>query len=73
MEKIVDLLHEYQDLFPTAFLEMKGIGGDLGEMKIHLKSDAKLVKQRPYILKSKYKEKVKAEIDRMLEVGIIEQ
>ena len=30
MAKIIDLLHEFQDLFPTWFLEMKGILGDLG-------------------------------------------
>jgi hypothetical protein len=24
MEKITDLLHEYQDIFPTTFSEMKG-------------------------------------------------
>ena len=34
--KIMDLLHEYQDLFRTNFSEMKGIVGDLGEMKIPL-------------------------------------
>ena len=34
--KIIDLLHEYHDLFPTKFLEMKGIVDDLGEMKIPL-------------------------------------
>ena len=34
--KIMDLLHEYQDLFPTKFLEMKRIVGDLGESKIPL-------------------------------------
>jgi hypothetical protein len=27
VEKIADLLHEYQDLFPTTFSEMKGIVG----------------------------------------------
>ena len=43
MEKITDLLHEFQDLFPTKFSEMKGILGDLGEMKILLKPDAKPV------------------------------
>ena len=41
MEKITYLLHEFQDLFPTKFLEMKGILGDLGEIKILLKLDAK--------------------------------
>ena len=42
--KIIDLLHEYQDLFPTNFSEMKGIVGYLGEMKIPLKPDAKPVR-----------------------------
>ena len=41
--KVTDLLHEYQDLFPTKFTEMKGIAGDLGEMTIPLKPDAKPV------------------------------
>jgi hypothetical protein len=44
VEKIADLLHEYQDLFPTTFSEMKGIVGELGEMKIPLKPDAKPVR-----------------------------
>ena len=34
MAKITDLLHGFQDLFPTNFSEMKGILGDLGEIKI---------------------------------------
>ena len=34
--KITDLLHEYQDILPTNFSEMKGIVDDLGEMKIPL-------------------------------------
>ena len=65
-------MHDFQDLFPTKFSEMKGIVGDLGEMKIPLRPDAKLVKQRPYRLNPRYKEKVKDELDRMLEVGIID-
>jgi hypothetical protein len=51
---------------------MKGIKGPKGEMRILLKPDAKPVKQRPYRLNPKYKEKVKIELDRMLEAGIIE-
>ena len=43
--KITYLLHEYQDLFPTNFLEMKGIVGDLGDMKIPMRPDANTVKQ----------------------------
>ena len=43
--KITDLLHEFQDMFPTKFFEMKCIVGDLGEMKIHLRPYAKPVIQ----------------------------
>ena len=58
--KITDLLHEYQDLFPSNFSEMKGIVGNLGEMKIPLRPDAKPSKQCPYRLNPRYKEKVKS-------------
>jgi hypothetical protein len=51
---------------------MKGIKGPMGEMRIPLKPYARPVKQRPYRLNPKYKEKVKIELDRMMEAGIIE-
>jgi hypothetical protein len=51
---------------------MKGIKGSMGEIKIPLKPNARPVKQRPYRLNPKYKEKVKIELDRMLEAGLIE-
>jgi hypothetical protein len=72
VERITELLCEYSDLFPTTFSEMKGVAGELGEMKIPLRPDARPIRQRPYRLNPVYKQKVKAEIDKMLEVGIIE-
>jgi hypothetical protein len=51
---------------------MKGIKGPMGDMRIHLKLGPNLVKKISYRLNPKYKEKVKIELDRMLEVGIIE-
>jgi hypothetical protein len=72
MDKIIELLHEYQDFFPTKFTDMKGIKGTMGEMRIPLKPEVKPVKKIPYRLNPKYKEKVKIELDRMLEAGIIE-
>ena len=51
---------------------MKGILGDIGVIKIPLKPDAKPMKQRPYRLNPKYKEKVRMELDKMLAAGIIE-
>jgi hypothetical protein len=72
IEKIAELLHEYQDLFPMTFSKMKRIIGDLGEMKMPLKPGAKPMQQRTYRLNLKYKEKMKVEIDRMLDARIIE-
>jgi hypothetical protein len=51
---------------------MKGIKGPMGEMRIPLKLDARQVKQRPYRLNLKYKEKVNIELDRMMKERIIE-
>jgi hypothetical protein len=51
---------------------MKGIAGELGEMKIPLKPETRPFRKIPYSLNPVYKKKVKAEIDRILEAGIIE-
>ena len=55
VERIAELLREYSDMFPIAFIEMKGIIGDLGEMKIPLKPEARSVKKSPYRLNPIYK------------------
>jgi hypothetical protein len=44
IEKVVDLLWEYHDLFPTTFSKMKGIACELREMKIPLKPGAKPIR-----------------------------
>ena len=44
IEKITELLNEYQDLFPTKFTNMKGIKGPMGEVRIPLKPYARPVK-----------------------------
>jgi hypothetical protein len=72
IDKITELLQKYQDLFLTKFTDMKGIKGPMGDMRIPLKPDKKSVKQRPYKLNPKYTDRVKIELDRMLEEGIIE-
>jgi len=45
VSKIIELPHEYQELFAAKFPEMKGILGYLGVMIIPLKPDAKPCKQ----------------------------
>ena len=72
MTNIKNVLHEFQNLFLMKLFEMKGILGDLGEMKIPLKPDAKPMKQQLCLLNPLYKERIKAELDIMLDVGIIE-
>jgi hypothetical protein len=60
LERITELLRECSDMFPTTFTKMKGITGDLDEMKIPLKIEARPVRYRPYRLNPVYKKKVKA-------------
>jgi hypothetical protein len=45
MESIIELLHEYNNLFPTTFTKMKGIVGELGEMKIPLRAKERPIKK----------------------------
>jgi hypothetical protein len=68
---VVDLIKEYEYLFPRSFSKMKGIIGSLGAMKLQFTLDAKSVKRRPYHLNPKYKEKVCKDLDRMLDARII--
>ena len=44
MGKFIDMLHEFQDFLSTTFSQMKGISGDLGEIRVVLKRDKKLIK-----------------------------
>ena len=44
VDKVVELLREYRDLFPTKFSYLKGILGDISVMKITLKPNAKPMK-----------------------------
>ena len=44
VDKVAELLCEYDDLFATNITDLKGIIKDLGMMSITLKPNAKLVK-----------------------------
>jgi hypothetical protein len=48
VERITKLLLEYNDPFPTTFTDIKGIAGEIGEMKIPLKPEAIPVRKIPY-------------------------
>ena len=72
VDKVIELLYEYQYLFMIKFMYLKGIIKDLGVMKIMLKLDVRPFKKRTYRLNPKYKEKVYVELDKVLVAGIIE-
>jgi len=72
MDKVAELLCEYQDFFLTKITNLKGIIGDLGMMRITLKHNANLVKKWPYHLNLKYKENIRDELDKMITTKIIE-
>ena len=44
VERIIELLCEYSDMFPMTFTEMKGIVGKIGEMNITLKPKARPIR-----------------------------
>jgi hypothetical protein len=67
MMQVVDLLKEYEELFLSRFYEMNVITISLEAMKIQLKPNDKPVKNRPYRLNLKYKEKICKELIQMLE------
>jgi hypothetical protein len=67
MMQVVDLLKEYEELFLSRFYEMNVITISLEVMKIQLKPNDKPVKNRPYRLNLKYKEKICKELIQMLE------
>jgi hypothetical protein len=71
VESITKLLCEYNDLFPTTFTKIKGMVGEIGEMTIPLRAEARPIRERPCRLNPIYKKKVNADIDRMLEADII--
>ena len=58
-------------MFPKMFSELNGIKGFMGEMKIELKSGLNLVRHIQYHINPRLQEKVKKEIDKMLEAGLV--
>lgn len=72
VSKVIDLLHEFQDLFPHGYYELKIIHHSLGEMKIKLKECAHLIQKRPYQMNLNLCVHVKEEIEKMITYGIIE-
>ncbi|KAH9288922.1 hypothetical protein KI387_033039, partial [Taxus chinensis] len=72
VSKVIDLLHEFQDLFPHRYHKFKGVHHSLGDMKIKLKEGAHPIQKRPYQMNPNLHVWVKEEINKMIASGIIE-
>lgn len=56
ISQVVYLLKECENIFPSTFSKIKGIAGELREMKIILGPYGKPILKRPYRLNPKYME-----------------
>ena len=68
---MIDLLHEYKDVFAWPHNEMKGLDPKFYQHKINLATDAKPVQQRRYRMNPNYAARVKEKIDKLLKIGFI--
>ena len=62
---------EYQDVFVRDFKYLEGLVQEMGEIKIEIKPNARVVKKCLYKLIHRYTEIVKKEIDNMITARII--
>jgi hypothetical protein len=69
--EVVALFKEYANMFPQSFTKIKGIEGELSEMRIELKPKAKPIKKSSYRLSPHIKERMKEEIGKMIAAGLI--
>ena len=58
MLDVATVLHDYEDLFQRSCTKMNGIKVDIGDVKIELQPNSKMIKQHTYCLKYQVKEKI---------------
>ena len=71
--KLVVLLKEYKDVFAWSYQEMPSLSPSLVMYKLKVDPNVKPVKQPPRKYHLDIEEKIKAEVDKLLKVGFIEE
>ena len=66
-ELLVNTLREYQDVFVWSYKDLKGVDPDICQHTIPMRDDAKPSKQRPYTYNDNFANKIKEEINKLLE------
>ena len=71
--KLTALLRKYKDVFAWSYQEMLGLSPNLVTQKLKVDSNAKPVKQQPRKYRLDVEEKIKAEVNKLLKAGFIEE
>ena len=67
----MNTLREYQDVFAWTYKDLKGVDPNICQYTILMRDDAKPSKQRPYTYNDNFANKIKDEINKLLEAELI--
>ena len=70
-ELLVKTLREYKDVFAWSYKDLKGVDASICQHTIPMREDAKPSKQRPYMYNDTFGNKIKEEINKLLEAEFI--
>ena len=68
---LLQTLIEYRDVFAWTYKDLKGVDPTICQHTIPMKLEAKPVKLQPYTYNETFANKIKAEIDRLIEANFI--
>ena len=68
---LLQTLTEYRDVFAWTYKDLKGVDPTICQHTIPMKLEAKPVKLRPYTYNETFANKIKANIDRLIEANFV--
>ena len=68
---LISTLKEYKDVFAWRYKDLKGVDPEICQHTIPMREDAKPTRQRPYTYNDNFANKIKEEIDKLLEAEFI--
>ena len=68
---LIQTLKDHRDVFAWSYKDLKGVDPDICQHTILMREDAKPSKQRPYTYNEKFANKIKEEINKLLEAKFI--
>ena len=71
-KEIIDLFHEFTDVFAWSYQDMSGLNTEIVEHHLPLKSECKLVQQKLRRMKPEMLLKIKEEVKKQFDAGFLE-